>query len=99
MSCWVYTLECADASFYAGHTDDLEKRYAEHVGGRFPGYTHSRRPVTMVYSAEFQTRDEALTAERRIKGWSRAKKEALIHSDWNSVRELARRRAGRSPGG
>ena len=92
MSFWVYMLRCADDSFYVGHTDELEKRFTEHVGGRFLGYTHSRRPVTMVYSAEFQTRYETLTAERRIKGWSRAKKRALVEGDWAAISKLARKK-------
>src|SRR3546814_16131968 len=59
--------------------------------GEIPGYTATRRPVELVWSAEFTTRFEALEAERQIKGWSRAKKEALIRSDWTTIRKLASR--------
>ncbi len=68
MNFWVYILRCADESYYTGHTDNLEKRVAEHQVGEVPGYTFSRRPVTLVYSEVFTTREEALASERRIKG-------------------------------
>jgi predicted GIY-YIG superfamily endonuclease len=87
---WVYMLRCRDGSFYVGHTDDLEKRVAEHQAGAIPGHTKSRRPVTLVYATDTVTRDEALQREMQIKGWTRAKKEALIGADWSSIRQLAR---------
>jgi predicted GIY-YIG superfamily endonuclease len=83
---WVYMLRCGDGSYYVGHTDNLEARIAQHVAGTLPGYTHKRRPVTLVYSEEAPSRLEALTFERRIKGWSRAKKEALIDRDGIELR-------------
>lgn len=65
---------------------------AQHQTGATGGYTAPRRPVTLVWSETFPTRDEAFAAERRIKGWSRAKKEALIAGDWDRLRMLARNR-------
>lgn len=88
---FTYILQCADGSYYTGHTDNLEQRIAQHHDGTFPGHTHDRRPVELVWVQEFPSRYEALEAERRIKGWSRAKKEALIRSDWAAVQRLARR--------
>ncbi|MGH7164184.1 MAG: GIY-YIG nuclease family protein [Nitrospiraceae bacterium] len=90
MSFWVYILRCADGSYYTGHTDDLEKRLAEHHTGQVAGYTAARRPVTLVFSEVFSTREEALACERRIKGWSRRKKEAMMRGDWAEVSRLAR---------
>ena len=75
---FVYILKCADGSYYTGHTDDLEKRISEHSTGEYCEYTQSRLPVNLMFSQEFFARWEALSSERRIKGWSRAKKEALI---------------------
>ena len=92
MSFHTYMLRCADGSYYTGHTEDLERRVAEHKHGKFLGYTHDRRPVELVWSQDFPTRIEALEAERTIKGWSRAKKEALIRSDWAAIERLAKRR-------
>ena len=90
-SFYVYILQCADRSYYTGHTDDLETRFAQHQCGAIAScYTLSRRPVLLVYSQNFATRDEALSAERKIKGWSRKKKEAMIKGDWAEVVRLAR---------
>ncbi|MGN6850121.1 MAG: GIY-YIG nuclease family protein [Sphingomicrobium sp.] len=84
-------LRCADGSFYVGHTDDLEVRFGAHQSGLMKGYTQKRRPVTLVWQQEFAERDEAFRAERRIKGWSRAKKEALIRGDWDALQLLSRK--------
>jgi predicted GIY-YIG superfamily endonuclease len=92
MSFWIYMLRCADQSYYVGHTDNLEVRVAAHQLGNTAGYTQQRRPVTLVYSEYFGTRAEALEQERRIKRWSRAKKEALIEGDWERISALARKR-------
>jgi predicted GIY-YIG superfamily endonuclease len=94
---WVYILHCADGSFYTGITRaDLEKRVAEHAAGSFGGYTKRRRPVTLVWADEFPVLTDALAAERRIKGWRRAKKLALINRDFEALRRLARNRARQS---
>lgn len=90
MPFWTYMLHCADRSFYIGHTDDLQTRIAQHETGAIPGYTQNRRPIKLVWSQEFGTRMEALEAERQIKGWSRAKKLALIREDWKRISTLAR---------
>lgn len=89
---WVYLLCCADGTYYAGHTDDLERRLGEHTSGAYGGYTSTRLPVELVFSQSCPTRIEALTFERQIKGWSRAKKEALIRGDWAEISRLAKSR-------
>ena len=93
MAFWVYILRCADSSYYIGHTDDLEVRLAQHQSGDLVGYTKHRRPVQLVYSESFDSRDAAFVAERQLKGWSRQKKEALIAGDWDRLRLLAQRRS------
>ena len=92
MAFWVYILECADGSYYVGHSDNLEERLQQHQSGALGGYTSTRRPVRLAYSQDFPTRDEAFAAERQIKGWTRRKKEALIRGDWEELRRLARGR-------
>ena len=87
---WVYMLRCADRSYYIGHTDNLEIRIAQHHTGTLPCYTLARRPLVLVFSQEFVTREEALAVERQLKGWSRAKKEALIRADWAAINQLSR---------
>ena len=91
---YTYLLRCRDGTYYAGHTDDIDLRMAQHTTGALGGYTSRRLPVTLVWSDRFQTRDEAFTAERKLKGWGRAKKEALIAGDWDLVSKLARNRQG-----
>ena len=95
MAFWAYMLTCADGRYYVGHTDTLEQRVAQHQAGRGASYTAKRLPVSLVWSQDFASREEALTAERHIKGWSRAKKEALIAGDWLRLHELAISREAR----
>jgi len=90
MGFWAYMLHCADRTFYVGHTDDLDARIGAHQSGLIDGYTATRLPVTLVWCDEFPSRYEALAAERQIKGWSRAKKLALIRGDWKKISALAR---------
>ena len=91
MSFHTYILLCADGSYYVGHSDDLEQRIAQHEAGAIPGYTATRRPVRLLWSQDFASRDEALGAELQIKGWSRRKKEALIAGDFEALRTLAKK--------
>ena len=82
-------LRCSDGSYYVGHTDELERRVAMHQAGEVEGYTRQRRPVELAWSQETASREEALAAELRIKGWARAKKEALIRGDWSAIQRHA----------
>jgi putative endonuclease len=97
MAVFVYMLRCSDDSFYVGSAtgDDLSKRIAEHESGAYAGYTSTRRPVSLIWSEHFDRATDAIAMERRIKGWSRAKKEALVTGDWRAIERLSKRRAGR----
>ena len=86
----LYILECADGSFYIGHTDDLGKRVAQHDEGKGCVYSSTRRPLKLLHTEGFETRCEALTMERKLKGWSRAKKLAHMTGDWKLVGDLAK---------
>jgi predicted GIY-YIG superfamily endonuclease len=90
MPFWTYMLHCDDRSFYVGHTDNLEARISAHSSGAVRGYTASRLPVALVWSEQFPTRLEALAMERRIKGWTRAKKMALIRDDGGEISRLGK---------
>ena len=98
MSFYAYLLRCSDGSYYAGHSDDLDARLVAHQTGILRGYTYSRRPVELVWQQEFPSRDEAFRSERQIKGWSRAKKEALIRGDWEAKALAALRSTDRLSG-
>ena len=81
----VHILQCADGSFYVGSTEHLESRVKEHNEGKLgAAYTYHRRPVTLAYSESFDTQVKAMNRERQLKGWSHAKKEALIQGDPNT---------------
>lgn len=90
MAFWCYILKCADGKYYTGHTDDLERRFAEHQHGGFCNFTTRRRPVKLLWAADFPTREEALESEFRVKKWSRAKKEALAAGDWKKLSYFAK---------
>lgn len=86
----VYILKVRDGRYYVGSTSNLEQRVAEHNQGMGSTWTATRRPVEVVYSQNFATMREAVEAERQLKGWGRAKKEALIRGDWDKLPELAK---------
>ena len=89
---YLYLLRCADGSYYCGTArQGLELRVAEHDSGAFGGYTATRRPVTLAYSQWFERITDAIAAERQVKGWSRAKKEALIRGGFEALRTLSKR--------
>ncbi|MBG0809186.1 GIY-YIG nuclease family protein [Methylosinus sp. H3A] len=89
----IYILLCADGSYYTGITrKDVEQRVSEHNNATYEGYTSPRRPVRLLWSAHFGRLTEAIATERRIKGWSRAKKEALMRGDYDALSVLAARR-------
>jgi putative endonuclease len=87
---WVYILLCADKSYYTGLSTSLEKRIAEHELGIHDGYTAARRPVKLVWAADFPNVSQAIVVERQIKRWTRKKKEALIADDFDLLKELAK---------
>jgi len=90
----LYILKCRDGSYYVGTTRGaLEIRIAQHNAGTFAGYTSSRRPVELVFSEWFDRITIAIEAERQLKGWSRAKKEALMRGDSALLQQLAKRRS------
>ena len=89
----VYMLRCVDGSYYVGSARlGLERRVSEHNNGTYGGYTSKRLHVELVWAEHFPDITDAIATERRIKGWSRAKKEALIKGDYALIRELAKRR-------
>ena len=88
---FVYILLCSDNSYYTGITNNIESRFAEHqMGADRKAYTFKRRPVKLVFSEMFNDVNQAIAFEKQVKGWRRAKKEAIINGDWHLLPELAR---------
>jgi predicted GIY-YIG superfamily endonuclease len=89
---YVYILKCSDGTYYTGHTDNLEKRIAEHTDNTYECYTSSRLPISVVFVQEFASRAEALEAERRIKKWGKRKKDALVYKGWEGIVALRKKK-------
>ncbi|PZO76103.1 MAG: hypothetical protein DI629_16480 [Mesorhizobium amorphae] len=93
MEATVYILRCSDNSFYVGLTKQaVEARVWEHNAGVTDGYTKWRRPVVLVFTETYDRITDAIARERQIKGWSRAKKEALVAGEYERLPGLARNR-------
>ena len=91
MRFFVYILRCANGTFYTGHSSDLALQISQHTAGLNPkAYTYRLRPVKLVWSQEVLTRYDALNVEKRIKGWSHAKKEALINDDFQLLHQIVK---------
>ncbi|MDR3550013.1 MAG: GIY-YIG nuclease family protein [Candidatus Babeliales bacterium] len=91
--CFVYILKCADDSYYIGYADDMESRMLAHQAKAYGNcYTATRLPVKLIFVKEFPSRDEAFRFERQIKGWSRAKKDALIAGGFEAVKALSQKK-------
>jgi predicted GIY-YIG superfamily endonuclease len=86
----VYILECADGSYYVGHTNNLSTRLKAHEAGTAAAHTRERRPVRLVYSEQQPSREAAARRERQLKGWTHRKKAALVDGDIASLRALSR---------
>lgn len=93
MEVTIYILRCVDGSYYTGLTkQNIEARLWEHNEGIFDGYTKKRRPVELVFTETYDRIVDAIAREQQIKGWSRAKKEALIALNYEGLPELSRRK-------
>jgi len=85
-------LRCFDGTFYAGVTNDAQRRIGQHeFGENRDSYTYNRRPLKLVHLAEFGEITDAIAWEKRLKGWSHRKKRALADGDWETVRRFSRR--------
>ena len=76
---FVYILLCKDGSLYTGLTNDVAKRFKDHLDGHGAKYTKSHKPVKIIYQEQFSTKSEALVREAEIKKWPKVKKMRLFH--------------------
>ena len=90
MSCSVYILiSKINSTVYTGVTGDLMRRVQEHRNDRIEGFTKRYHVHKLVYYENFQDVQEAIAREKRLKGWRRARKNALIESVNPSWADLA----------
>ncbi|GAA4909708.1 GIY-YIG nuclease family protein [Mucilaginibacter defluvii] len=88
---FVYIIRCNDGSYYTGVTNDIDRRFQEHQQGIIVHcYTFKRRPLVLVFHEPFGDINQAIAFEKQVKGWRRAKKEALIARRWDLLPELSR---------
>lgn len=92
---YVYIIECEDKKLYTGMTDNIERRYKEHQrkGSHFTSYNH---PTKLLYKESFPDKNQAAKREKQIKGWTRAKKIALIEGDIALLKQLSGARTKQS---
>ncbi|HEV7742497.1 MAG TPA: GIY-YIG nuclease family protein [Pseudolysinimonas sp.] len=95
---FMYILECRDLSYYVGSTWNLEQRMAQHQAGEGADYTRRRLPVVLVFAAEFERIEDAFVMEKRVQGWSRAKRRALIDGRYSDLPNLAKKDFRRGSG-
>ena len=86
---YIYILLCDKAFFYVGITNDVDKRLRQHIKKKSP-HTKRYNDIELVYKEEYKTRLEAETREKQLKGWSKAKKKALVERNINLLKELSK---------
>lgn len=77
---FVYILECTDGSFYTGSTNNIHKRFLDHINGKGGKYTRSHKPLKIIYKEKFQTKSEALKREIQIKKLTKPEKRKLLNT-------------------
>ena len=87
---YIYILRCENDELYVGSTNDINDRVVRHKSGRGAVYTKHHKPEELIYTEEYETYQEAFKRERQIKGWSRAKKEALVAGDIEKLKQFSK---------
>ena len=93
LTTWIYIVRCSDGLYYTGthRGENVDFSVSQHNAGvDKKAFTHKRRPVVLVWAFAFPEAMPAIATERQIKGWSRAKKEALMRGDFAALKALAR---------
>lgn len=85
---YLYLILCADKSIYTGVTNNLARRFIEHQTKSGGWHTKLHKATKFLYTEKYHTREEALEREKQLKGWTRAKKEALIAEDKELLKKL-----------
>lgn len=77
---YVYVVACSDGTLYTGYTTNVERRIRMHNEGKGAKYTKYRRPVRLLYSTEYDSKNQALKAEYAFKQLSRIQKEQFLNA-------------------
>jgi len=81
---YVYIIEDKNGTYYTGFTNDVKKRFELHQNGQGAKYLRGRMPLKLAFVKEYRYYKSALNAERKIKGYTREKKEELIQTYENN---------------
>lgn len=87
----MYILQCADDSYYVGHSQDVEQCVEAHNKGEGARFTAMHRPCRLVYTESFCSKEQATKRERQIKGWTKKKKASLTAGDIERLRILSKK--------
>jgi putative endonuclease len=89
-SYFIYIIKCSDGLLYTGFTNNIERRFNEHVHGLNKNcFTFKRRPIELVFHKEFNAVNQAIYFEKKIKKWSAKKKLALANNDFDLIQILS----------
>ena len=86
---YMYILKCSNGQFYTGSTIDLNLRITQHQNGEGSNFTKKYLPIELVYFESFIHIEDAFKREKQVQGWTKAKKIALINSDFNLLKQLS----------
>lgn len=86
---FVYIMASKSRALYIGMTNDIDRRVAEHKSGLIPGFASRYKTTRLVWFEMFTDVDEAIAAEKKLKGWVRRKKITLIEESNPEWRDLA----------
>lgn len=84
---YFYVVKCCDNSFYAGYTNNLEKRISCHNDGKGAKYTRARRPVMLIHHQQFDEKRRAMQYEYYFKKLSRKQKECYLAGAYSLISE------------
>ena len=76
---FIYVLLTENNTYYCGYTDDVQKRFEKHINGTGAKYTKANKPIKIVFQQQFDTKSEAMKAEKKFKSLSRSQKESIIN--------------------
>lgn len=85
---YTYILRCSDRTYYTGYTNHLKNRLKAHNEGKGAKYTRGRLPVELIYYEVYETKEEAMRREWKIKQLDRRKKEELIYHRYDDSGDL-----------
>lgn len=88
MSHFVYILRNNKNKLYIGQTQNIQERLTRHNDGHGARFVKDNQNFQLVYSEKYQNLQEAMKREKQLKGWTRAKKEALVANDFTLLKSL-----------